>query len=101
LVNRHRRVLQTYFGRAANVFVMARADVQQADVHAAIADYDQLGRERFLQKMEYKSKSTFAAPNGHRPGLLPLSHRQFSDGADGAVKCLRRLAFDVYCTRGT
>src|SRR5271156_3581829 len=94
---------------------MARGDVQQADVYAAIAEYDQLGQERFLEKYkmgkatsfllrhdgkEYDSKAIFAAAHGHHPGLPPLAANQFSGGADDAAKYLRRLGFDVYSTRG-
>ena len=94
---------------------MARGDVQQADVYAAIAEYDQLGQERFLEKYkmgkatsfllrhdgkEYDSKAIFAAAHGHHPGLPPLAANQFSGGADDAAKYLRRLGFDVYSSRG-
>lgn len=94
---------------------MARGDVQQADVYAAIAEYDQLGQERFLEKYkmgkatsfllrhdgkEYDSKAIFAAAHGHHPGLPPLSANQFSGGTDDAAKYLRRLGFDVYSSRG-
>lgn len=99
----------------ANVWLMVRADVQQADVYAAIAEYDDLGQEGFLEKYkmgkatsyllrhddkDYDSKAIFAAAHGHHPGLPPLAADEFSGGADDAAKYLRRLGFDVYSSRG-
>lgn len=94
---------------------MARGDVQQTDVLAAIAEYDDLGQEGFLERYkmgkamsyvlryggkDYDSKAIFAAAHGHHPGLDPLSSDQFSGGADDAAKYLRRLGFHVYSSRG-
>jgi hypothetical protein len=95
--------------------LMARADVQQADVYAAIAEYDDLGQEGFLEKYkmgkatsyllrhegkDYDSKAIFAAAHGHHPGLMPLAANEFSGGADDAANYLRRLGFEVYSSRG-
>jgi 5-methylcytosine-specific restriction enzyme A len=94
---------------------MVRADVQQADVYAAIAEYDNLNQDGFLEKYkmgkatsyllrhegkDYDSKAIFAAAHGHHPGLKPLTADEFSGGADDAAKYLRRLGFEVYSTRG-
>ncbi|QNJ91205.1 HNH endonuclease [Mycolicibacterium fluoranthenivorans] len=94
---------------------MARGDVRHEDVVAAIAEYDQLGQQTFLDKYrmgkatayllrydgkEYDSKAIFAAAHGHHPGLEPLAAEQFHGGENDAAKYLRRLGFEVYSSRG-
>jgi 5-methylcytosine-specific restriction protein A len=95
--------------------LVARGDVQQADVYAAIAEYNDLGQDGFLEKYkmgkamsyllrhegkDYDSKAIFAAAHGHHSGLTPLAANEFSGGADDAAKYLRRLGFEVYSSRG-
>src|SRR4051794_39109613 len=94
---------------------MARGDVRHSDVLAAIAEYDQLGQQAFLEKYQmgkatsyfvrydgkdYDSKAIFVAAHGHHPGLQPLSSEQFYGGANDAARWLRRLGFEVYSSRG-
>lgn len=94
---------------------MTRGDVRQEDVVAAIAEYDQLGQQPFLDKYDmgraashllrydgrdYDSKAIFAAAHGHHPGFKPLTSDRFSGGDNDAAKWLRRLGFEVYSSRG-
>jgi hypothetical protein len=39
--------------------LMARGDVQQTDVYAAIAEYDQLGQEDFLEKYKMGKATSY------------------------------------------
>jgi 5-methylcytosine-specific restriction enzyme A len=93
---------------------MAKADVTREDVLKAIAEFDELGQEAFLDKYhmgkatayrlhsggkEYDSKAILAAAHGFHPGLAPLAAGEFSGGENDAVKVLRRLGFVVPPTR--
>lgn len=87
--------------------------VQPWAVEAAIAEYDQLGRDPFLAKYgfgragsfllvhdgrEYDSKAILGVAYGHATGQ-PLGPREFSGGTAGAAGVLRRLGFEVRDTR--
>jgi 5-methylcytosine-specific restriction enzyme A len=80
---------------------MALADVSSSDVTAAIREFDELGRDAFLEKYgmgksrsyilhyqgnEYDSKAILAAAHGHHPGYEPLGAAQFSGGDHGAAR---------------
>jgi 5-methylcytosine-specific restriction protein A len=89
---------------------VALRDIDRRDVLAAIAEFEDAGREEFLSKYrmgkaksyllvhdgrEYDSKAILAAAHGHHPGLEPLRASDFSGGAKGAAKYLQKLGFDV------
>jgi hypothetical protein len=92
---------------------MALTDVSSSDVIAAIQEFDELGRDAFLDKYgmsearsymlhhnghDYDSKAILAAAHGHHPGLEPLHAAEFSGGDRGAGRYLRRLGFVVSST---
>lgn len=94
---------------------MALGDVSRDDVLAAIAEYNRLGQQAFLDKYgmgkatsyllrqggnDYDSKAIFAAAHGHHPGLQPLTSDELYGGENDAAKWLRRLGFEVYSARG-
>ena len=85
-------------------------DITRQDVLGALAEFDQIGRDAFLDKYkmgkatvfvirqdgrDYDSKAIFAAAHGHHPGLAPLKAVDFSGGEGGPVKHLRKLGFNV------
>jgi 5-methylcytosine-specific restriction protein A len=89
---------------------MSKESINQDDVLKAIAEFDVLGRDAFLNKYNmgkaksyflhhagtrYDSKAILAAAHGHHPGLTPLKSSDFSGGESDAVKYLRRLGFIV------
>ncbi len=93
---------------------MAKQDVTREDVLAALAEFDDLGRDAFLAKYgmgkatgyllhhggnEYDSKAILAAAHGHHSGFAPLTSDEFYGGESDAVKYLRRLGFVVPPTR--
>jgi 5-methylcytosine-specific restriction protein A len=93
---------------------MAKTDITREDVLRAIAEFDELGQEAFLDNyqmgkatayllhyggQEYDSKAILAAAHGVHPGLAPLNSGEFSGGENDAVKFLRRLGFVVPPTR--
>ncbi|WP_157963817.1 hypothetical protein [Actinocorallia populi] len=70
-------------------------DLTAAAVHAALREFDELGREAFLAKYrfrrarkffilhegrEYDSKAIAGAAHGHLPGAAPLRASEFSGG---------------------
>ncbi|MCO5968922.1 HNH endonuclease signature motif containing protein [Actinoallomurus soli] len=89
---------------------MALTDITREAVLAAIAEFDRLGRDAFLEKYgfdssrrywllhdgaRYDSKAIAGAAHGHLPGRSPLAAKEFSGGRDHAVTVLRRLGFEV------
>ena len=89
---------------------MALADITREAVLAAVAEYDELGQDQFLDKYgfdrarryvlvhdgkSYDSKPIAGAAHGHLPGLRPLTARQFSGGEATVGRLLRRLGFTV------
>lgn len=86
-------------------------DITVAGVRAAIAEFDTLGRTRFLGKYgfrrsrgyvllheggEYDSKAICGAAHGYdRPDLGPLTWEDFSGGRDTVERKLRSLGFEV------
>ena len=93
---------------------MAKKDVTRDDVLKAIAEFDELGQDAFLDKYgmgkatgyllhyggrEYDSKAILAAAHGFHSGFPPLTSGEFYGGENDAVKYLRRLGFVVPPTR--
>ncbi len=89
---------------------MGIKDVARQDVLKAIAEFDDIGRDAFLDRYgmgeaktyviryeggEYDSKAIMAAGHGHHPGFAPLEAREFSGGEAHTVKQLRNLGFTV------
>jgi 5-methylcytosine-specific restriction protein A len=89
---------------------MALNDITSEAVLAAIAEFDQAGREGFLsrygfgparrylliyQGAEYDSKAIVGAAHGYLPGRQALTAADFSGGAAAAAGVLRRLGFEV------
>jgi 5-methylcytosine-specific restriction protein A len=89
---------------------MALTDITREAVLAAIAEFDRLGRDGFLEKYgfdpsrrywlrydgaRYDSKAIAGAAHGHLPGGSPLAAKDFSGGIGHAVTVLRRLGFEV------
>lgn len=85
------------------------APVHPEHVAAAVAEYDQLGRDAFLARYgfgragsfllvhdgrDYDSKAILGVAYGHATGT-PLGPREFSGGTSGAAGVLRRLGFTV------
>lgn len=85
-------------------------DLTAAAVHAALREFDELGREAFLAKYgfrqarkffllhegrEYDSKAVAGAAYGHLPGGTPLRASEFSGGESHIVGVLRALGFTV------
>lgn len=80
-------------------------------VLAAIAEYELLGRDTFLEKYgfgrslqyhlvhnerEYDSKAIVGAAHGYQfPNLGPLPHTEFSGGAATVQPLLQRMGFEV------
>lgn len=80
-------------------------------VLAAVREFDDLGRSRFLDKYGfgparqyvlivgarmYDAKAIVGAAHGHQfPDLGPLKHSDFSGGQDGANRVLLSLGFRV------
>ena len=93
---------------------MGMKDVTRQDVRDAIAEFDEIGREAFLDRYgmgeatsymlwhegrAYDSKAIMAAAHGHHPGFAPLAASEFSGGVSHAVRYLRNLGFSVVTTR--
>lgn len=89
---------------------MALADITREAVLKAVAEYDELGQDRFLGKYHfdparlyvlvhdgkpYDSKAIVGAAHGHLPGQNPLTARQFSGSEATVGRLLRRLGFTV------
>src|SRR5690242_5428264 len=79
---------------------MALTDITRGAVLAAIAEFDRLGRDAFLEKYgfdssrrywllyngaRYDSKAIAGAAHGHLPGRSPLAAQDFSGGRGHAV----------------
>lgn len=94
--------------------LIKKHEITREDVLQAIAEYDALGRDKFLTKYkmgmaseyfvdhdgrEYDSKAILAAAHGFHPGLEPLRPSDFSGGLSDAIKHLRRLGFNVPVSR--
>ncbi|GAA1393333.1 hypothetical protein [Luteococcus peritonei] len=89
---------------------MALPEINQQAVQAAIAEFDQLGREAFLAKYgfrhareyyitengnRYDSKAIVGAAAGFMPGGAPVTYSEFSGGAATVVPLLTSLGFRV------
>ncbi|MEV5748336.1 HNH endonuclease signature motif containing protein [Actinoallomurus sp. NPDC052308] len=89
---------------------MALTDITREAVLAAIAEFDRLGRDSFLEKYgfdssrvywlvydgtRYDSKAIAGAAHGYLPGRSPLGAKDFSGGRGHAETVLRRLGFEV------
>jgi 5-methylcytosine-specific restriction protein A len=94
--------------------LMGKKDITREDVLKAIAEFDQISQEAFLDKYgmkkatsyllhyngkTYDSKAILAAAHGFHPGFEPLPWKTFSGGENDAVKYLKKLGFSVPKTR--
>jgi 5-methylcytosine-specific restriction protein A len=88
---------------------MAVSDVTAAAVNQALDEFDEIGRERFLQRYrvgaargwyvlrtgrKYDAKAVLAAAHGKLPGRRPLTAKEFHGGL-ASVGPLRKLGFEV------
>jgi 5-methylcytosine-specific restriction protein A len=86
------------------------ASITREAVLAAIAEYDELGRDAFLDKYgfhparsyvlvhdgkSYDSKAIVGVAHGYLPGRKPLAAGRFSGGAATVEPLLRALGFNV------
>jgi 5-methylcytosine-specific restriction protein A len=89
---------------------VALGDITRQAVLAAIAEYDELGQDEFLDKYgfeparlyvlvhdgkSYASKAIVGAAHGFLPGQGPLAVRSFSGGEASVGRRLRGLGFSV------
>ena len=89
---------------------MALRELSQREILQAVAEYDRLGQDRFLEKYEfgaarsylvvidgktYDSKAIVGAAHGFLPGHRPLAAADFSGGAATVGRLLGRLGFQV------
>ncbi|MFJ9664479.1 hypothetical protein ACIRPP_07625 [Streptomyces sp. NPDC101219] len=89
---------------------MTLNEITRSAVLQAVAEYDRLGRDAFLERYgfgpsrsylleidgkEYDSKAIVGAAHGYLPGRDPLRRDEFSGGKDHAAKLLSDLGFDV------
>jgi 5-methylcytosine-specific restriction enzyme A len=89
---------------------MALKDITRLGVLAAIAEYDEVGKEAFLSRYgfdsarlyqlvhdgkSYDSKAIVGAAHGFLPGQEPLAASQFSGGEATVGRLLRKLGFTV------
>ena len=89
---------------------MALRELSQREILQAVAEYDRLGQDRFLEKYEfgaarsyllvidgktYDSKAIVGAAHGFLPGQKPLAASDFSGGAATVGRLLSRLGFQV------
>ena len=89
---------------------MAFGDITRQAVLKAVAEYDELGQDQFLDKYgferarlyvlvhdgnSYDSKAIVGAAHGFLPGQRPLAAREFSGGEATVGRLLRRLGFTV------
>jgi 5-methylcytosine-specific restriction enzyme A len=89
---------------------MALNELTEAAVHAAIAEFDRIGRAAFLEKYGfreardyfvanagklYDSKAIAGAAHGYLPGREPLRASDFSGGRATVEHVLRTLGFEV------
>ena|ERR1700688_914833 len=90
---------------------MSLTDLTSSSVHQAIAEFDEIGRDAFLNRYGYKrsrgyfivyngarydSKAVAGAAHGYLPGQLQaLKPNEFSGGERTVAKRLRELGFTV------
>ena len=89
---------------------MALRELSPREILQAVAEYDQLGHDRFLEKYRfgaarsyllvingktYDSKAIVGAAHGFLPGRKPLAASDFSGGAATVGRLLSRLGFQV------
>ncbi|MGN6680567.1 MAG: HNH endonuclease signature motif containing protein [Streptosporangiaceae bacterium] len=89
---------------------MALPELTRAEILQAVAEYDKLGQEAFLEKYNfgvarsyrlvvdgktYDSKAIVGAAHGFLPGRDALTARDFSGGAATVERLLNRLGFEV------
>ena len=89
---------------------MALRELSRREILQAVAEYDRLGRVRFLEKYEfgparsyrlvidgktYDSKAIVGAAHGFLPGQEALTAHDFSGGAATVGRLLSRLGFEV------
>jgi 5-methylcytosine-specific restriction enzyme A len=89
---------------------VALNDITASAVFAAIAEFEELGRDAFLSAYGFRrskrylllhdgrrcdSEAIAGAAHGRLPGCSPLKAAEFSGGLDHAVAVLRRLGFEV------
>ena len=89
---------------------MALRELSRHEILQAVAEYDRLGQERFLEKYgfgmtrsyrllvdgkTYDSKAIVGAAHGFLPGREPLAAADFSGGAATVGRLLGELGFHV------
>ncbi|WP_405734972.1 HNH endonuclease [Streptomyces sp. NBC_00028] len=89
---------------------MALSDITRSEVAKAIEECDRLGRDLFLQRYgfrparryllshegrQYDSKAVVGAAHGFLPGREPLAAKDFSGGAEHAVRLLKSLGYSM------
>ena len=89
---------------------MALRELSRHEILQAVAEYDRLGQDRFLEKYgfgmarsywlvvdgrTYDSKAIVGAAHGFLPGQEALAARDFSGGAARVGRLLSRLGFEV------
>ncbi len=89
---------------------MALREVSRREILQAVAEYDRLGQDRFLDKYgfgvarsyrlvvdgkTYDSKAIVGAAHGFLPGRRPLAAADFSGGAATVGRLLSGLSFEV------
>ncbi len=89
---------------------MALPELSRREILQAVAEYDQLGQDGFLEKYgfgparsyllvihgrTYDSKAIVGAAHGFLPGQEPLAAADFSGGAATVGRLLSRLGFQV------
>jgi 5-methylcytosine-specific restriction protein A len=89
---------------------VALPELSRREILQAVAEYDQLGPGRFLEKYgfgtarsywlvidgkAYDSKAIVGAAHGFLPGQKPLAAHDFSGGAATVGRLLSRLGFEV------
>ena len=89
---------------------MALSDLTEPAVRKAIEEFDRLGRQAFLKKMDLEnreasisylmggridSKAIAGAAHGYLPGRSALTHADFSGGEATVQPALERLGFTV------
>ncbi|MET4660007.1 hypothetical protein ABID80_003727 [Streptomyces sp. PvP037] len=89
---------------------MTLNEITRSAVLQAVAEYDRLGRDAFLERYgfgpsrsylleidgkQYDSKAIVGAAHGYLSGREPLGRDEFSGGKDHAAKLLSDLGFEV------
>lgn len=89
---------------------MSLGDVTTAAVQAAVAEFDDVGREKFLKRhgygrahryfvevdgRYYDSKAIVGVAHGYLPGKVALKPSDFSGGEAAAVRVLRSQGFQI------